>query len=118
MESERYPGTESTVLNWHALVCSVVSRSTRCELPRELAARGISDGLIAQPVGDLGDSTHLAFRLISVQRIAELYVNITVPEPRDRHVDPARIETDEDFLQADIGYDAPSTPGSRLRVSK
>ena len=57
------------------------------------------DSLITQPLGDLGDSAHPAFGLVSIQPIAELQLNIAVPNSSDRDIDRARIETDEDFLQ-------------------
>jgi hypothetical protein len=41
----------------------------------------MSDGLITQPIGDLGDSANLAFRRIPIQLIAQLHVNIAVPNP-------------------------------------
>jgi len=53
----------------------------RRELPGELAVWIMSDGLVPEPIGSFGDSAHFAFGLISVQRIAELHVNIAVPNP-------------------------------------
>ena len=41
----------------------------------------MSDGLIPEPFGGFAESAHLAFGFISVQVVAQLYVNIAVPNP-------------------------------------